>query len=165
MSEGYVLIVSTALILGYIYIGVRLRQFVQPLRLEVAQVGEELLADPKTPDRVKRELRTIMNHSFSVRLAVLIVVLFPLLWLTNWKRDSGSHPLDRLDSEDRMEAVGVYRKGIICIVANTPITMLLFLIEMLIFQIVLPYRNGFTRLVTKMQSANNWLGQNRILSH
>lgn len=157
MTGWQLIAVSTGLALIYLYVGHRLRQFMQPIRLEIAEEGEELLADPSVPESIKGNLRFILDYTFSTQAAFLIVVFHPIAWFVRKPRAAIASAHARLDSDQKRAVRDVYRKGLMCVVANSPFTFVLFCLEILLFDIILPARNGIARTVAKSQSAREWV--------
>lgn len=159
MNEWEVLAISAGLIIAYMYIGHSIRRYVQPIRLELAEVGETLLADDEVPDGTKRTIKTILNALFSMRMAVLLLILHPVAWFLRPRHGNGRLP-ESVDEDLRREIVDFYRKGALCIVANSPITLVLFMLEVVVVDVLLRVTNGISGTVSKLPSDRRWTSNN-----
>lgn len=155
MTESQILIAAATAVVAYLYIGYRVRKYVQPIRLEIAEAGNRILDNSSTPDSVRRDIEFLLDNIFSRSIAILIVTMFPVVWLFA-SSDSKKHPVDGLPTEIQREVRDVFRKSVLCIVANSPITFFLFAFEVAIFDILIPFKNGVSRTVSTAQSLNEW---------
>ncbi|MEP2182765.1 hypothetical protein, partial [Roseibium sp.] len=78
MNEWQILVASAAIIIGYKFVWYRLRTVVQPIRLEVAEIGETLLASSDLDKRDRALVQFLLDQTFSLKYAIAIVLLFPI---------------------------------------------------------------------------------------
>ncbi|MEO9902509.1 hypothetical protein [Nisaea sp.] len=151
MNEWQILVASAAIIIGYKFVWYRLRTVVQPIRLEVAEIGETLLASSDLDKRDRALVQFLLDQTFSLKYAIAIVLLFPIAPIfadvdTVKKRQSD------LSKERVVEMRDVVRKGMFCIVANSPITFLVFFVEIALFKLILPCGNGLVATLNGAQT-------------
>lgn len=150
MIFGSALLVMAA----YSYVAYRLSLTVQPLRLKVAENVEDLIADETIPEHVRNELDRLGDSLLSRTSAWLIVATYPIgvfYALSGREPEAGSircHPRHR-------DIARVYSEGIFCMVANSPICTLLFVIEALLLMLLwLPLGRSARRALHLVFSIN-----------
>ena len=121
LLAAFVLVVSLyALLLS------RLATFVQPLRLILAEEGEQLLLDDSLTDSERRQVETNLNTAFSVWPAVVACILTPVVAICSFfglkTKPSGNASLFRISL-----------LFTISIVAANPLFGALFIAELLVF--------------------------------
>jgi hypothetical protein len=78
MSTASLIALTVAIIAVYFFLCNRLALAVQPLRLAVASLGEELLAAGKLPPKIARRLEIEMSSVYASRVMWLFIVMIPV---------------------------------------------------------------------------------------
>ena len=140
------LITSAALLLANMILRNRLSAFVQPLRLEMAELGESLLAEEILPAKAKSTINYDLDTAFDGWRAWFFVFAVPfaavviVVEMIFGKITTPAKIPDHLRSDyDRFQ-----RLAIVCRFANSPLATLILIIEaVFMFVIFLPvYRIG-----------------------
>lgn len=115
----------------------RLKVGAQPLRLELAEKGEQLLASGHLPLKTKAYVESLLDSAFSDRGALLfLLVAVPVNSVAGIFRDdfwgaSGEPPIR--DAETRELFLDVNGLHFRIQLANHPVLMLLLLVDVLVF--------------------------------
>lgn len=117
----------------YKLVSLRLTKMFQPLRLEVAEKVEDLLNDEKIADDVRRDLDILANSMFNNFAAWLLVLTIPVGVLFSIFRPNHINIKDKrpkVETEIRF----IYRQGLLCMIATSPLCLAIFLLELLFLQ-------------------------------
>ena len=112
----------------------RLKQAVQPLRLAMADIGEELIANDNVPCETREAVKICLDMAFGARwflvLAIIAAPLFAIIWLVKPNAVAGRYIKDdvlRLKSEE-FDKLNVF-----VMAANNPILFAIVFFEFMIF--------------------------------
>lgn len=157
MPDWAYIALATVIFLAYGLIKVRLTQIFQPLRMKIAEDIEDLIADETIPDRVRDDLDMLGKRLFSTGSGWLFILTFPLgvyyalkgTEQGDTQRMAGGHPR-------RKDVSQAFALGIFCMIATSPIAVLIFAFEFLLLIVLfVPLGRGARqtlRVIFDMQS-------------
>jgi hypothetical protein len=132
-----VILTLLAAVAVYLFTATLLSRAAQPLRLRLADLGEELIADPAVPPAFKRQARFYMSTAFGMAgplifgifalPVVAIIYVVRLRLITAFAFD-----MDRLSELNRRRFLEMDRLHTRITLANNPILAFVFAIEMVI---------------------------------
>jgi len=136
MIHLYPLLVPIAFAVLF-WVSWRLKRVAQPLRLSLAERGEELLANPNLPETVRSYVRMLLATAFGMRaMLIASIIIFPFfaLALLIWPRLWTAAEKDLLirDPATRADFIEVYRLHDRITFANNPILFGFLHVEMAI---------------------------------
>jgi hypothetical protein len=135
VSEIQLLIAAAALICIYHFLRARIAVLLQPLRLELAETGETLIADETIPADYRDSIELILHLAYSAGAAWMLVAAYPYVSLKMLRRSQDRNdPLAGLSAEKRRALSFVIRVGTISIFANSPLAAFIFMLEILLFR-------------------------------
>lgn len=117
----------------------RLATLAQPLRLELAEKGERLLAHPDLPKEIRSQVRFMLNTAFGMPVALLLpltlafpfVAVIALLFRPDWLAQS-LRDLSSLPPEQRAQFYEVMRIHDRVRTANHPVLQLVLELEFIL---------------------------------
>lgn len=131
------LVAVGAAIAVYQFAKYRLSQMVHPIRLELVDFVAEIQQDDSVPPRIKGALDTILDNMLSNWAAwSLALRIVPSAVFRRKERQEIVEVVRRIPEAKRRRILYVYRAGTLCVLANSPLAALLFLVQGLIIQIV-----------------------------
>lgn len=128
----------------------------QPLRFELADIGEDLIKEGVSPN-IERVIRRVLESAFNVRRAWRLLVLFPLAFLPESDSDRAIDDAHQsLTAEQRETISRFYRLGIIVTFANSPLASVIFVFEVIIFaMMVAPIGVAIKRALSHLAGGNH----------
>ncbi|WP_347309785.1 hypothetical protein [Defluviimonas sp. SAOS-178_SWC] len=133
-SDQMILGAALLVMLAYAYLAARLSRTFQPLRLQVANNIEDLLADQSIPRSFRDDLDRLGRMMFSTKAAWLMVITYPLGVFNVLRQGSRVHP-KLMSHPKHREIAQTFVHGIICMMATSPICFLLFVIEVIMLML------------------------------
>lgn len=144
MTHLETLILASVLLLGYSFVSHQISKAVQPLRLKVAADVQELCDDETIPDDVKKSLEHLAHGLFSKINGWLIVLILPVVVVRRAFRRRESGSVSSLPSGNRMKVTQTIAMGMFCMIASSPICIVIFAVEFL-FALVIAAPWGWVR--------------------
>lgn len=148
------LAISVGIVMAYMYLSARLTRFVQPMRIDVVDAAESLIADPEVPENVKKSVDAISNCLLVGRVGWLFVLLFPIrsvIFRLRGRRNQAQ--ATALTSVQQKKYRFVQSVGMFCIFANSPMVLLIAGIEIAIMVAIRAPVGGVTRSIVR-ENAN-----------
>ncbi|UWQ29933.1 hypothetical protein [Leisingera sp. M523] len=126
----------------YNLVAAGLSRAVQPLRLHVVDCVEKLISDTSIPVEIRKDLDYLADSLFSSYRGWLIVVTLPVSAIAyKFRSKEAQSPVAIRNHPRRKEIASTYALGIVCMIAKSPLCLVLFGLEMLLL-VVLPVRFG-----------------------
>lgn len=161
MTGIHILIAAGALTLAYLYLAYRLRKFAHPLRMELFDAGEAIMDNCDIPEAVKESVNFALLNSRSVWVAVVFLALYPVFSLLPRKSGDAQRYRD-LPPGMRREIRDFFGKAVFCMVANSPVTALVFSVEFFVLGILFASRDGVFRALEETRAIRAW-GERRVV--
>jgi hypothetical protein len=137
-ASAFIFVVGVTLI-AYLYLKHRIAVELQPFRLEMAAMGERLLAEPELSERDARLLETQLSVAYSGIGPWIFVVMTPFaairtayLILTGARKPADSSP-HRLVRELNI----VERRALISMMANSPVAAVIYVSELIVLMLLM----------------------------
>jgi hypothetical protein len=156
MSSIQLLLAATAVFAIYAFLTSRVYSLFQPMRCELADEGEALIADESIPEDIRLDVESVLDRAFSNGAAWLIVVLFPYAAvLALFSGPASQSALDSLPVKVRGKIMAVMRKGLFCVLSNSPLAFLIFVLEVLLLAcLYVPVGIGARRAIHFLSGAS-----------
>ena len=129
MNAPALILATIGAVAAYFFLCSRIAIAVQPIRLAIASIGEELLASGRLPEVVARHIQLEMAQVYSSRSMWLYTVLLPVaaVWVTVDRfRGIGEHQI-KVPRELRGKYNRLLRYLWISRIATSPLAAVLFL--------------------------------------
>lgn len=127
--NDYMIMVAAAASVGiYALLRMRLSAAIQPMRIRFIERVNAMQVDGNTSEKLKEELNTLADNLFKTRIAWLIVLTYPVAVF--WAFFPGKTNESQNSQTANSAASTAMGLGIFCAVANSPIALLIFIIEL-----------------------------------
>ncbi len=137
----------TTLVVGYMLLLRRLADVVQPIRLDIAEVGEKLLAS-SISERRKAQVAFYLDNAFNGLVLPLACLLLPAFFIVALikivTKSKWEYPTV---GNDERKISGLFT---ISVAAANPVFALVFLLELVIFMPVLFLASGQSAVVSTL---------------
>lgn len=146
---------AVVFLIAYSYFAMVVSRWMQPTRLDVVSVGDELLESLDVPDDVKRHVDAICSQLNSRSLSWILVVGIPIriLMPSFWrKRKLSGKAQPAMSARNQRKYRFVSHSGVLCILANSPFAAVLVFIEIVILGILRRPVGAAVRAVAKDKS-------------
>lgn len=128
MNDYMIMAAAAALVGIYALLCMRISAAIQPMRIRFIERVNSMQADENTSEKLKAELSTLADNLFKTRIAWLIVLTYPFaVFLAFFPRKMNESRSSQTANSAASTAMGL---GIFCAVANSPIALLIFTIEL-----------------------------------
>jgi hypothetical protein len=161
MEPLNILLVATLVLIGYSLVADRISRSAQPLRVRVVDSIESLSTDVTLPESVRTDLLHLTDHLFSSKSSWLVVLLLPFALVASFTFDRDRSP-DYADHPRRAEIQQTIGLGIFCMVANSPLCVVLFALEVIISMIFIAPRGMLMRVLHSVASVGDRLSMRAI---
>lgn len=138
MPDYATIVIALIAVSAFFWMATALSRAAQPLRLQLAELGENLLADSTVPPSFKTHIKFMLNHAFTMRrpmyFAIIfvpimaIIYVFRLRWLSKFNLDEKE--LSPSVREDFIEMNNLHNK---ITLANHPLLAPFVSVEITIF--------------------------------
>jgi len=120
----------------YGFLSARLSKTIQPLRLKVAEDIEDLISDESIKKNTRDDLDRLGDSLFSKFGAWMLILTYPIGVYYALKGDDGKHQEPGKGHPRRKEISYTYASGIFCMMASSPLTLVVFFVEVMLLMIV-----------------------------
>ena len=162
MTGEILLLQVSAAALLYLIIKNRLNAYLHPLRMRLAELGAERLADHSISDRDRSRIEFQLDNAYNGRIAWALVLLFPFF--------AARSLVESFIGVERSEASGsddtaIMLLATMSVFATSPIALALFMIELLVFAVLfVPLGRSLRSMAGTLERAEDTIHHKRRIA-